>query len=170
MVLAIGAGSSARALEVVLTVGEHDVGKDRDDLPIEGGFTLRFTGTEIWHSKHGITLVPAVGAMATEEDAYYGWVGGAFFIPLGEKWGLVPEVGAGDYQRGDGKDLGGTLEFRSGLEATYRASDAFRIGLGFYHLSNAGIYEVNPGVNSFVLTFGFHPKPRSGVWNTAGLR
>jgi hypothetical protein len=169
LLFAIGAGSPAHALEVVLTAGEHDVGKNRDDLPFEGGFTLRFTGTELWRSKHGMTLVPALGGLATEEDALYAWVGGALFIPLGEKWGLVPELGAGAYEQGDGKNLGGTIEFRSGLEATYRANDAFRVGLGFYHLSNAGIYELNPGVNSFVLTFGFHPKPRSGVWNTAGV-
>ena len=162
-------GSSAHALEAVLAIGEHDVGKGRYPLPVEGGFTLRLTGTEIWRSQRGVTLVPSFGGLVTDENAYYAWFGGAFLIPLGERWGLVPEFGAGVYEQGDGKDLGGTLEFRSGLEATYRANDSFRIGLGFYHLSNAGVHEVNPGVNSFLLTFGFHPKPRSGVWNTAGL-
>jgi hypothetical protein len=159
----------ARALEVVALVGEHDVSKG-DETPIEGGFTLRFTGTEIWRSKHGVVLMPAVGAMATEQEAYYGWVGGAFFIPLGARWGLIPELGAGYYERGDGKDLGGSLEFRSGLEATYRPNDTVRVGVGFYHLSNAGLHEVNPGVNSLLLTIGFRPGSRSRVWDTAGLR
>jgi hypothetical protein len=163
LVVTAGAGSSTHALEVIALVGEHDIGKQRDDLPIEGGFTLRFTGADIWRSRSGIALVPSLGGMATEENAYYGWVGGALFIPLGERWALVPEVGAGAYERGDGKNLGGTLEFRTGLEVGFRASDAFRIGVGYYHLSNAGVYEVNPGVNSLVFTFGFHPKPRSGV-------
>jgi hypothetical protein len=168
--LGLLAGAPARALELVLTAGEHDVAKTRDDPPFEGGFTLRLTGLEIWRSKGGITLVPAFGALATEEDAYYGWAGGALFIPLGARWGLVPELGAGYYEQGDGKDLGGSLEFRSGLEATYRANDSVRIGVGFYHLSNAGLYEVNPGVNSLLLTFGIRPKSRSRVWDTAGLR
>ena len=61
--------------------------------------------------------------MATEENAFYGWAGGALFVPLGARWGLIPEVGVGVYEQGDGKNLGGSLEFRSGLEATYRAND-----------------------------------------------
>jgi hypothetical protein len=168
--LALLAGAPARAVELVLTAGEHDVGKNRDNPPIEGGFTLRLTGLEIWRSKSGITLVPSFGGMATEEDAYYAWAGGALFIPLGAHWGLVPELGAGYYERGDGKNLGGSLEFRSGLEATYRANDSVRIGVGFYHLSNAGFHDVNPGVNSLLLTFGFEPRARSRVWDTRGLR
>lgn len=167
--LALLAGAPASAIELVLTAGEHNVGKSSDDPPVEAGFMLRLTGTEIWRSKGGITLVPAFGAMGTEQDAYYGWGGVALFIPLGAHWGLVPELGAGYYEQGDGKNLGGSLEFRSGLEATYRANDSVRVGVGFYHLSNAGVYEVNPGVNSLLLTFGIQPRSRSRVWNTAGL-
>ena len=113
--------------------------------------------------------MPAFGGMATEHDTYYGWAGGAVFIPLAAHWGLVPELGVGVYEQGDGKDLGGSLEFRSGIEVTYRANDSIRVGVGFYHLSNAGLHEVNPGLNSLVLTFGFQPGARSRVWNTARL-
>ena len=167
----VGAGGErpGRALELVLTGGEHNVTKDRDNPPFEGGFTLRLTGVEVWRSKRGMVLVPAFGGMATEENAYYGWAGGALFIPLGAHWGLIPELGVGAYEQGDGRNLGGTLEFRSGLEATYRANDAVRVGVGFYHLSNAGLHEVNPGVNSLLLTFGIRPKARSRVWDTAEL-
>ena len=76
---------------------------------------------------------------------------------------MIPEVGVGAYEQGEGRNLGGSLEFRSGLEATYRANDAVRIGVGFYHLSNAGLHAVNPGVNSLVLTFGIRPGARSQV-------
>jgi hypothetical protein len=164
------AGAPARAIEVVVAVGEHDITRNLDHPPAVGGFTLHLTGTEVWRSKHGLLLVPAFGAMTTEEDAYYGWAGGALFYPLGPRWGLVSELGAGVYHRGRDRDLGGSLEFRSGIEATYRANDTLRVGVAVYHLSNARIHEINPGVNSLVLTFGIRPKPRAQVWNTAGLR
>jgi hypothetical protein len=168
--LALSMGGPVRGIEVVAAVGEHGVIKDSVESPIEGGFTLRFTGAEMWRSKRGVVLVPSLGALTTEEGAYYGWAGAALFVPLGSRWGLVPEVGAGVYEQGDGRNLGGSLEFRSGLEVTYRANDAVRVGVGLYHLSNAGIHDINPGVNSFVLTFGIRPKSRSQVWDTAGLR
>jgi hypothetical protein len=108
----------------------------------------------VWRSKRGWTLVPAFGAMASEADTAYGWAGGSLQIPLSSRWGLVPQIGAGVYRQGDGKNLGGSLEFRSGLEVVFRASDALRVGAEFYHLSKAGLHELNPGVNSLVLTFG----------------
>ena len=152
------ASSAAHALEIVLGVGDYDVEESLGDGPVEVDLVFRFTGTEMWRwEKHGIAVVPAFGVMATEKETYYGWVGSAVLIPLGAHWGLVPELGAGYYEQGDGKRLGGDLEFRSGLEVTYRPNDAMHVGVGFYHLSNAGVYEVNPGVNSLLFTIGFKP-------------
>ena len=150
--------NAAHALEIAVGVGDFDVEEHLGDGPVEVDLGFRLTGTEIWRSqKHGMVLVPAFGAMATEDETYYGSGGFALVIPLGAHWGLVPEVGAGYYERGDGKNLGGEIEFRSGLEVTYRPNDALHVGVGFYHLSNAGIYEVNPGVNSLLFTVGFKP-------------
>jgi lipid A 3-O-deacylase len=144
----------ARAAEVVLSAGEFDVEKARDEGPLAAGVVVRLTGVEVWRSRQGMALVPAFGATVSEDDAIYGWAGGALLIPLSERWGLVPQLGAGVYEQGDGKNLGGSLEFRSGLALHYRASDAVTVGLDFSHLSNAGLHELNPGVNSLVLTFG----------------
>jgi hypothetical protein len=161
-VLAVGAAAltalfpaaPVRAAEFVLSAGEYDVEEARGDGPLEAGLLVRLTDTEVWRSKLGWALVPAFGVMATEEDAFFGWAGGSLQIPLHSQWGLVPQLGVGVYHRGDAKNLGGSLEFRSGLELVYRASDALRVGVEFYHLSNAGLHELNPGVNSLVLTFG----------------
>ena len=152
------ATGAAHALEIVLGAGDYDVEESLGDGPVEVDLVFRFTGTEMWRwEKHGIAVVPAVGVMATEQESYYAWVGNAVLIPLGARWGLVPELGAGYYERGEGKRLGGEVEFRSGLAVTYRPNEALHLGVGFYHLSNAGIYEVNPGVNSLLFTLGFKP-------------
>ena len=53
-----------------------------------------------------------------------------------------------------GIDLGAHCEFRTGAEFDYRFDNLVRLGVGFYHLSNAGIGKQNPGVEmaTFVLT------------------
>jgi hypothetical protein len=159
-----------RAVDLALSVGEWDIENNHGDGPVEAGFVLRLTNTVVHRFENGAILVPAFGAMATEENAFYGWAGGAVEIPLGARWLLVPELGAGVYERGDGKNLGGQLEFRSGVAASYRTSEALSVGVQFYHLSNAGVHDVNPGTNSLVLVLGITPRSRSGVWDTAGLR
>jgi hypothetical protein len=63
----------------------------------------------------------------------------------------VPFTGAGLYEEGDGKDLGGPVEFRSGLEVAVRAGARWWVGLSYYHLSNAVLYDRNPGEESLVL-------------------
>ena len=55
------------------------------------------------------------------------------------------------YERGEGKELGGPIEFRSGLDIQRRLDGGTKIGLGIYHLSNCCIYDLNPGTNSLLL-------------------
>lgn len=45
------------------------------------------------------------------------------------------------------------MEFRSGLEIAYRLANGHRVGMIYYHLSHANIYEDNPGSNSLVFTW-----------------
>ena len=68
---------------------------------------------------------------------------------------MTPFTGASIFEEGDGKDLGGTVEFRSGFEISYRFDSGSRFGVYFYHLSNARIYDDNPGSNSVGLVWAF---------------
>lgn len=100
------------------------------------------------------TLLPAIGISATGDGNV--WLHGSlrFDWEINERWIVTPQFGTSLYESGDGKNLGGLLEFRSGLELTYRFEHGARLGLVFYHLSNAHIYTENPGSNSLVLTCG----------------
>ena len=51
------------------------------------------------------------------------------------------------FDRG-GFDLGGPIEFRSGLEIGYESRQGWRFGLSYDHRSNAGIYSENPGIET----------------------
>ena len=52
----------------------------------------------------------------------------------------------GLYARGTGVDLGGTIEFRSGVEVSYHLANGMRLGFGWDHRSNLEIFALNPGV------------------------
>lgn len=54
----------------------------------------------------------------------------------------------GLYAPGDDFDLGGPIEFRSGIEFGYESRGGWRYALSYDHRSNAGIYDDNPGVET----------------------
>lgn len=103
-----------------------------------------------------IEIIPAFGVAGTTDSAF--WVYGSFRYDwkLSDHWLVTPQVGISLFEEGDGKDLGGLIEFRSGLEVSYRFNRGARLGLLFYHLSSAGIYTPNPGSNSLVLIWGLN--------------
>jgi hypothetical protein len=78
-------------------------------------------------------------------------------VELGERWRAVPFTGGGVYSAGDGKDLGGPVEFRSGLEVSVGVGERWRVGVVYSHLSNAVVYDLNPGAESLVVAVAFRP-------------
>lgn len=119
------------------------------DKATEGGLEYRFRPFELWT----LELTPMVGFSATDEGNYWGYGGLRYDLELGSKWVMTPHFSISLYEQGDGKDLGGVVEFRSGLDIAYRFEGGSRLGLSFYHLSNARIYELNPGSESLVLVY-----------------
>jgi len=88
---------------------------------------------------------PFIGVMGTGQGAFYGYFGFGFDINFPYNLVLTPTAAAGYYYEGQGLNLGSWWEFRSGAELDYRFADQRRIGVGFYHMSNAGIGKNNPG-------------------------
>lgn len=130
---------------LALSVGYHDI-LQGDDTSAEGRVEYRF-GQSFWYLK------PFVGAMGTTDGAAYGFGGLLADIPLGGNFILTPSLAAGLYAKGSGIDLGGPVEFRSQLELSYRFQDASRIGISFSHISNASIYDENPGTETLAVTY-----------------
>ena len=54
----------------------------------------------------------------------------------------------GLFLRGQGPDIGGLIEFRSGIEVGYQSNNGIRYGVAFDHRSNLGIYSPNPGLET----------------------
>lgn len=120
---------------------------------IEIGWEFRFAPRKLELFGESLPWTPAAGAMVTSNGSQYVYVGGRLERKLSHSWVLAPSWALGYYNRQDGKNLGGPLEFRSGLELSRRLGKRGRLGATFYHLSNAGIYRPNPGSESLLLTY-----------------
>jgi hypothetical protein len=98
-------------------------------------------------------LAPFLGAWGTGDGAFYGYLGFGFDINFGGSWVLTPSIAGGYFYRGDGLNLGSWWEFRTGAELDYRFENLSRLGIAFYHLSNAGLGKKNPGAQSVTLVY-----------------
>ena len=156
MCMPVAAYSAGEPFTVAASAGRF--GLVRGGAAFEAGGEVRFAP---WRFR-GLPrawpgISPAAGGMATSRGTLYVYGGFRFDLPIGSHWRVTPQTAAGFYHRGDGKELGGAIEFRSGLELSRRIGARSRLGLLFYHLSNAGIYERNPGTESLVLTYSIGP-------------
>jgi hypothetical protein len=128
------------------------------DATYETGWEVCFAPRRFrWLPRFVPDVHPTAGAMATSQGTLYVYGGVRFLLPMGESWRLSPQWAAGLYYHEAGRSLGGTLEFRSGIELSRRLGSHSWLGLTLYHLSNAGFYERNPGSESLVLTYTTRP-------------
>ena len=93
-----------------------------------------------------VKIKPFAGLEATSDLAIYGLGGILFDIPLGPVM-ITPSFGVGLYSRGQGRDLGFPVEFRSQIEVGYRFENEMRVSVAYSHISNGNLSEYNPGVD-----------------------
>jgi lipid A 3-O-deacylase len=130
---------------LTVAVGSFDLVQDRNQA---AEFRAEYrSDRKIWIFK------PFIGAMGTTDSAFYGYGGVLVDVFFGKRWVLTPSFAAGYYDQGDGLDLGHELEFRSSIELSYRFDNRTRLGLSFYHLSNASIGDINPGTEVLSIVY-----------------
>jgi len=93
------------------------------------------------------------GVEADTNTSGYVYTGLLYDLPLTDKISLTPSVGAGFYREGEGKDLGGSFEFRDTIEVNYKLDESSRIGLSLSHKSSAGVHDRNPGVETMQVVY-----------------
>jgi lipid A 3-O-deacylase len=160
LVLGVAAASPARAQVTLGSPGEgpgigvgagvFDITPDRKKTNAARAAQLqgeyRF-GDVLW------VLAPFVGLMGTSAGAFYGYGGFGFDINFGARWVLTPNIAGGYWYRGGGTNLGSWWEFRSGAELDYRFDNHGRLGVAFYHMSNAGLTRQNQGEQAVLLVY-----------------
>ena len=109
----------------------------------EGRLELRFAQSFFY-------IKPSIGTFFTTKGSVYTYFALRGEIPLG-RFLLIPIAAVGDYEKGNGKDLGAHIEFKTGAELDYVFSNGLRVGPAFDHVSNAGIGKKNPGEENILL-------------------
>ena len=147
-------GSKARAAEpgfLTFGAGIYDFSDDST-----GVLSVEYTHHSGWIWK----IKPMGGVLLNFDGALYGYGGFGLDIFFGRRLVVTPSLAVGLYSDGGGKDLGHVIEFRSSVKLAYRLASRARIGLDLFHLSNAGLDDVNPGANVLMLTYSLPLGPR----------
>jgi lipid A 3-O-deacylase len=120
-----------------------------DVIPNGGKPGSGATGLALGEYRFGDVLwiiSPFVGTYGTAKGAFYGYGGFGFDINFFNHFVATPSAAVGYFEPGVGINLGAHTEFRTGAEFDYRFDNLNRLGVGMYHISNAGIGKQNPGV------------------------
>jgi len=97
-------------------------------------------------------LSPITGFIITEDNAGYLYTGVQADYKIGSI-NFTPSFTPGYYNKGDGKDLGHSLEFKSELQFSIDLSSNAQLGFSYNHISNASLGSKNPGANSYMFNF-----------------
>ena len=138
----------ARPTYIKLGAGYYDLTDDEQAAE----FDLSVQPDWVWSVTDWWDVGPHAGVLGTTDAALYGYAGILFDFKVTDWFYITPSTAAGLYKKGDGKDLGNTVEFRSGVDFNYQFENEARLGLGIYHISNAGLGTKNPGVETLQLS------------------
>jgi hypothetical protein len=95
---------------------------------------------------------PMAGVMANTDGGIHGYVGGYFDLQIG-RLVVTPSAGPGLWREGGSKDMGGTFQFHTALDFSYRFDGGSRLGVKLSHISSAHFNKKNPGSESLTLTY-----------------
>lgn len=157
---------TARSLCLCATLAAcHSVQEPRNELIAGWGVAQVFDedridgfSLEYRHAPLLLNLSPMVGySKAAGGGASLVYLGANYPLDLGEHWRLSPSFGVGYFDGGGGLELGGELQFRSGLELNRRLDEHWRVGAALTHVSNGNLYDFNPGTEALIVSlhYGF---------------
>ena len=97
-------------------------------------------------------ISPITGGFVTENSAVYIYTGFEWNVDMGS-FTFTPSFAPGLYHKGDGKDLGHVLEFKSEVQLSFDLMKDSQLGFSYNHVSNASLGVKNPGANSYMFNF-----------------
>jgi hypothetical protein len=89
-----------------------------------------------------------MGLMASGRGGIFAYAGVHRDLQIHRRGTIRPSFAAGLYEKGSGSPLGSVLEFRSALSLEWNLTSSASLTVFFYHLSNAGIGRLNPGLEA----------------------
>ena len=95
---------------------------------------------------------PVTGAFVTGNSSLYLYTGVEAQYGRGPLK-ILPSFTPGYYEKGDGKDLGSVLEFKSELKVGFDIFENSKLSYSYSHISNNDWGETNPGTDNQQITF-----------------
>ena len=95
---------------------------------------------------------PLTGGFITGDSSVYLYTGVEGQYGLGPIK-ILPSFAPGFYEKGDGKDLGGILEFKSEIKLGLDIFENSKLSYSYSHISNNNWGDTNPGTDNQQITF-----------------
>ncbi len=95
---------------------------------------------------------PVSGAFITGNSSIYLYTGIEGQYGIGPVK-ILPSFTPGIYEKGDGKDLGSVLEFKSEIKFGFDIFENSKLSYSYSHISNNDWGETNPGTDNQQITF-----------------
>jgi lipid A 3-O-deacylase len=133
-------------------------GNEADNLLLGAGvFDLRRHATpagtvEYRFGRKVFVVGPTLGLMANTDGGLFGYVGVYGDLSYKNVY-VTPQLAIGGYHQGGSQDLGGVFQFRESLDIAWRFDNGHRLGIRAAHISNAAIYDINPGEEELLLIY-----------------
>ncbi len=95
---------------------------------------------------------PVSGGFMTGKNSLYFYTGVEGQYNIGPMK-ILPSFTPGYYEKGQGKDLGSALEFKSEIKIGFNIFENSHLGYSYSHISNNNWGQTNPGTDNQQITF-----------------
>ena len=138
-------------LDISVYTGTFDViDKEGDDQTSLIGIEHR--NTDLFRNTFLGKLAPVTGAFVTGKNSLYFYTGVEGQYDLGPM-NITPSFTPGYYEKGNGKDLGSVVEFKSEIKVGIDILRDSKLGYSYSHISNNDWGSKNPGTDNQQITF-----------------
>ena len=124
-----------------------EVGDDETSL-----FGIEHKNSDLFRETFLGKISPITGGFVTGKGSTYIYTGIEAQYNVGPIK-ILPSFTPGFYEKGDGKDLGDVLEFKSELKLGFDIFENSKIGYSYSHISNNDWGSTNPGTDNQSITF-----------------
>tara|TARA_B100001939_G_C16619804_1_gene478750 strand:- start:112 stop:627 length:516 start_codon:yes stop_codon:yes gene_type:complete len=137
--------------EVNFYAGTFDVidkeGDDKSSL-----FGVEHKNEKLFRNTYLGQFKPITGGFITGDSSIYMYTGVEGQYKIG-KVDILPSFAPGYYEKGNGKDLGSVLEFKSEIKLGIDFGKNSKFSYSYNHLSNNDWGDTNPGANNQQISF-----------------
>ena len=137
--------------DISFYTGTFDViDKEGDDQTTLIGVEHR--NTDLFRNTFLGKIAPVSGAFVTGKNSLYFYTGIEGQYSLGPM-NISPSFTPGYYDKGNGKDLGSALEFKSEVKIGLDIFENSKLSYSYSHISNNDWGDTNPGTDNNQITF-----------------